>query len=61
VLPYDVLQQLARDRCQQREAEAHAERLELLAPTPKPWHSPRLAVVTTLALLARARRQTARA
>ena len=61
MLPYDMLEQLARDRCQRREAEAQAERLELPARTPKLRPTARPALVTALALLARARRQAARA
>jgi hypothetical protein len=57
MLHYDVVEQLVRDRCQQREAEAQAERLELPARTPRRLRTSPLA----LALLARARRQAARA
>ena len=59
MLPYDVLEQLARDRRQQREAQAQAERLELPARTSR--RTARPALGTVLALLARARRQAARA
>jgi hypothetical protein len=56
VLPYDVLDQLARDRCQQRLAQAQAERLVLPKRAPGRRHS-----LPTLALIARVRRQAARA
>ena len=61
MLPYNTIEQLARDRCQRREAEAQVERLELPARKPKLRATARPALVTALALLARARRQTARA
>jgi hypothetical protein len=57
MLPYDVLEQLARDRCQQRQAQAQAERLVLAARVP-PRRRP---LQPALVLLARARRQAARA
>jgi hypothetical protein len=53
MLPYDVLQQLVRDRCEQRQAEARAERLELPARTPWRLRTSRPALGTALALLAR--------
>jgi hypothetical protein len=56
MLPYHVLEQLARDRRQQREEEAQAERLDLPARTPRRRTSP-----VALVLIAWARRQAARA
>jgi hypothetical protein len=56
VFHYDVLEQLARDRCQQRLAQAQAERLVLPQRTPGRRLSP-----TTLTLIGRIRRQAARA
>jgi hypothetical protein len=55
MLPYHVLEQLARDRRQQREEEAQAERLDLPARTPRRRTSP-----VALVLIAWARRQAAR-
>ena len=57
MLPYEVLEQLARDRCQQRQAQAQAERLVRPARAPRR----RLTLQPALVLLARARRQAARA
>jgi hypothetical protein len=56
MLPYHVLEQLARDRRQQREAEAQAERFDRPARAPRRRTSP-----VALALIASARRQAARA
>jgi hypothetical protein len=55
VFTHDVLQQLVRDRREQREAEAQAERIELPARTPKLRRTARLA----LGPFARVRRQRA--
>ena len=57
MFPYEVLEQLARDRCQQRQAQAQAERLLRSARAPRR----RLTLQPALVLLARARRQAARA
>ena len=59
MLDYEALQQLTRDRVQQRHAEAQAERMALLARGRRQRRRRRLVLAAGLDLLLRARRHAA--
>ena len=59
MLHFEALQQLTRDRVQQRQAEAQAERLALQARGQRQHRRKRLAQAAGLDLLLRARRHAA--
>jgi hypothetical protein len=60
VLHYEALQQLTRDRVQQRQAEAQAEQLALQARGQRQRRRRRLALAARLDVLLRARPHAAR-
>lgn len=57
---FEALQQQCHDRMQQRQREAHAERLAMQARGQRQKHRRRLALAAAFDLLLRARRQAAR-